>query len=125
MFMLHGKEIQIFSGAIHYFRVPPTYWQDRLRKAKAMGLNTVETYIPWNFHEAERGVFDFSSPQRDLRRFLMLAQEEGLHMIVRPSPFICAEWEWGGHPSWLLEDPKMEVRAPSRIEHFCCLLLAS
>lgn len=122
VFLLRGREFQIISGAVHYFRVPPLYWGDRLQKARAMGLNTVETYVPWNFHEPRRGEFDFASPWRDITRFVRLAAREGLQVIVRPSPFICAEWEWGGHPSWLLEDEDMEVgwcsAAPSPIPRY-------
>ncbi len=109
-FYLDGKPFQILSGAIHYFRVHPEYWLDRLEKLKNMGLNAVETYIPWNFHEEEKGKFDWDG-WRNVEKFLDLAHSLGLYAIVRPSPFICAEWEWGGLPAWLLFEEGMRVRS--------------
>jgi len=109
-FFLEGKPFQILSGSIHYFRVVPEYWEDRLLKLKAMGLNTVQTYVPWNLHEEVKGQFNFEGIL-DIARFVKLAQSVGLYVIVRPGPFICAEWELGGFPSWLLHDPKMELRS--------------
>lgn len=108
-FLLHDQPLRILSGALHYFRVPRAYWEDRLLKLKAMGLNTVETYVPWNLHQPTREVFH-THDELDLSSFLRLAQELGLHAIVRPGPYICAEWEFGGLPAWLLEDPRMQVR---------------
>lgn len=108
-FYVEGKPLQIISGAIHYFRVVPQYWQDRLEKLKNMGCNTVETYIPWNFHEPKKNEFCWDGIH-DVCRFLEIAQNLGLYIIVRPSPYICAEWEWGGLPSWLLSEPKMKLR---------------
>jgi beta-galactosidase len=107
--MLDGKPVRLVSGAIHYFRVVPEYWEDRLRKLKACGFNAVETYIPWNFHEPEEGRFVFDG-MADVERFIRLAGELGLYVIVRPSPYICAEWEFGGLPAWLLADPGMRLR---------------
>ncbi len=108
-FVREGKPYQIISGAIHYPRVPREYWRDRLRKARAMGLNTVETYVFWNLHEPKLGVFDFSG-QLDVAAFIRMAQEEGLNVILRPGPYVCAEWEAGGFPSWLFADPTLKVR---------------
>jgi beta-galactosidase len=108
-FLREGKTYQIISGAIHYPRVPREYWRDRLRKAHAMGLNTVETYVFWNVHEPSEGVFDFSG-NNDIAAFVRMAQDEGLHVIVRPGPYICAEWEAGGLPAWLFADPGVKVR---------------
>ena len=108
-FMRDGKAYQIISGAIHYPRVPREYWRDRLRKAHAMGLNTVETYAFWNVHEPREGVFDFSG-NNDIAAFVRMAQDEGLNVIVRPGPYICAEWEAGGLPAWLFADPSIKVR---------------
>ena len=108
-FLLDGAEIQILSGEMHYARVPPEYWRDRLMKARAMGLNTISTYVFWNFHEAVPGTYDFSGP-RDLATFIRTAADIGLHVIVRPGPYVCAEWELGGYPAWLLADPKMVLR---------------
>lgn len=98
---LNGEKIQILSGAIHYFRVVPEYWEDRLKKLKNCGLNTVETYVPWNLHEPEEGEFCFEGIC-DMERFFRTADALGLYVIVRPSPYICAEWEGGGLPYWLL-----------------------
>ena len=108
-FVREGKPYQIISGTIHYPRVPREYWRDRLRKARAMGLNTVETYVFWNLHEPQPGVFDFSG-QLDVAAFVRLAQEEGLNVLLRPGPYVCAEWEAGGLPSWLIGDPSVKVR---------------
>jgi beta-galactosidase len=108
-FELDGKPFQIISGAIHYPRVPRAYWRDRLRKARAMGLNTVETYVFWNEHESSPGKFDFSG-QKDVGEFIREAQQEGLFVILRPGPYVCSEWELGGFPAWLLRDPETVVR---------------
>lgn len=108
-FTYDGKPVQLLSGAIHYFRIVPEYWRDRLLKLKACGLNTVETYVAWNVHEPNEGQFNFSG-QADLVRFIEIAGELGLYVIVRPSPYICAEWEFGGLPAWLLSEPDMKLR---------------
>ena len=108
-FCLDGRPVKLLSGAVHYFRLMPEYWEDCLYNLKAMGFNTVETYIPWNIHEPEEGEFDFSG-SRDVEAFVRLAGSMGLHVILRPSPFICAEWEMGGLPAWLLRYPDMKVR---------------
>lgn len=108
-FLLDGRPHQVISGALHYFRVHPDQWADRIRKARLMGLNTIETYVAWNVHAPQRGRFDLDGP-RDLGRFLDLVADEGLHAIVRPGPYICAEWDGGGLPGWLLADPDVGVR---------------
>ncbi|GGG03473.1 glycoside hydrolase family 35 protein [Paenibacillus aceti] len=108
-FYYNNEPIQIISGAIHYFRVLPEYWEDRLLKLKACGFNTVETYVAWNMHEPEKGRFNFEGIA-DLVRFVEIAGGLGLHVIVRPSPYICAEWEFGGLPAWLLAEPDMRLR---------------
>ena len=109
-FLLDSKPFTILSGAIHYFRVHPSDWHHSLYNLKAMGFNTVETYVPWNLHEPHPGEFDFSGGL-DLACFLDEAAELGLWAIVRPSPFICAEWEFGGLPAWLLADRSMRPRS--------------
>lgn len=109
-FYLDGKPFRVISGSIHYFRVVPEYWRDRLEKLKAMGCNTVETYIAWNVHEPQKGVFDFGG-RHDLVKFVRMAEELGLYVILRPSPYICAEWEFGGLPAWLLQEDGMRLRA--------------
>ncbi|MFC1440268.1 beta-galactosidase family protein [Streptacidiphilus sp. N1-10] len=108
-FLRNGRPHRIVSAAIHYFRVRPELWHDRLLRLRAMGVNTVETYIAWNVHEPEPGVFDFDGPQ-DVAAFITLAADLGLDVIVRPGPFICAEWEFGGLPGWLLADPLLRLR---------------
>lgn len=108
-FLCDGKPFRILSGAIHYFRVVPGYWEDRLRKLAACGLNTVETVVPWNLHEPAPGKFNFQGIA-DLEAFLRLAGSLGLKVILRPSPYICAEWDFGGMPAWLLNVPGMEFR---------------
>lgn len=116
-FYLNDRPFKILSGAIHYFRIHPDDWYHSLYNLKALGFNTVETYIPWNLHEPKKGDFR-SQGILDFERFLTLAQELGLYAIVRPSPYICAEWEWGGLPAWLLEE-NVRVRStdPNFIKH--------
>lgn len=109
-FLLDDKPIQILSGAIHYFRVPKDDWYHSLYNLKALGFNTVETYIPWNYHEPREGHFEFGG-EKDIQHFIQLAVELGLYVIIRPSPFICAEWEFGGLPSWLLNYKDMRIRS--------------
>lgn len=101
-FCLDGKPLRILSGAIHYFRVPREYWRDRLMKLKACGFNTVETYMAWNVHMPDENTF-LTDGMLDVSAFLSLAQEMGLYAIVRPGPYICSEWEFGGLPWWLLK----------------------
>jgi beta-galactosidase len=103
-FTLDGKPFKVLSGELHYARIPPEYWRARLKMARAMGLNTIATYVFWNLHEPQPGVYDFSG-QNDLAAFIKAAQEEGLYVILRAGPYVCAEWELGGLPSWLLKDP--------------------
>ncbi|MFE2015186.1 beta-galactosidase family protein [Streptomyces sp. NPDC059491] len=109
-FTLDGEPFRVLSGGLHYFRVHPEQWADRLRKARLMGLNTVETYVPWNLHQPRPDGFTLDGGL-DLPRFLDLAAAEGLHVLLRPGPYICAEWEGGGIPSWLLADPDMRLRS--------------
>ena len=108
-FYLNDQRFRILSGTIHYFRVVPDYWEDRLLKLKQCGFNTVETYTCWNLHEPREGEFDFSGIL-DLARFLETASRLGLYVILRPGPYICAEWDMGGLPSWLLTYPHIHVR---------------
>lgn len=108
-FYKDGEPFQILSGTIHYFRVVPEYWRDRLLKLKECGLNTVETYTCWNLHERKEGEFNFTGIL-DLEAYIKTAQELGIYVILRPGPYICAEWDMGGLPSWLLNIPGMRIR---------------
>ena len=108
-FLLDGEPFTVLSGAVHYFRTLPECWEDRLTKLKACGLNTVETYTCWNLHERKEGQFDFSGIL-DIERFIETAEKLGLWVILRPGPYICAEWDFGGLPSWLLSYPDIALR---------------
>ena len=108
-FLLDGRPFRILSGALHYFRIHPDLWADRIEKARLMGLNTIETYVPWNAHSPRPGVFD-TSGMLDLELFLRRVADAGLYAIVRPGPYICAEWDNGGLPSWLFQQPGVGVR---------------
>ncbi|XP_063069955.1 beta-galactosidase-1-like protein [Engraulis encrasicolus] len=108
-FLKDGKPFQYVSGSIHYSRIPSYYWKDRLLKMYMTGLNAIQVYVPWNFHEPVRGVYGFQG-DRDLEHFLSLANQTGLLVILRPGPYICAEWEMGGLPAWLLEKPNIHLR---------------
>lgn len=108
-FYLDGEAFTIRSGAIHYFRIPSAYWRDRLLKLKECGFNCVETYVVWNLHESQEGEFNFSGGL-NLGRFIDEAKALGLYVIVRPGPYICAEWEFGGLPAWLLSYPQLRIR---------------
>ncbi len=108
-FMVGGKRIWLHAGDIHYFRHPCELWEETLRRAKAAGLNTISTYIAWNFHEAEEGKVDFSG-DRDLARYLDLIKDLGMYVIFRPGPFICSEWDGGGLPAWVLNKPGILTR---------------
>ncbi len=108
-FYLGEEKFQIISGAIHYFRCHPDDWEDRLLKLKACGFNTVETCIPWNLHEPLEGHFNFTG-FGDLERFIQLSRKVGLYLIVRPGPYMCGEWDFGGFPSWIMTKENMELR---------------
>jgi alpha-L-fucosidase/beta-galactosidase GanA len=109
-FLLDGHPLQMISGEMHYTRVPREYWRVRMKMAKAMGLNTIGTYVFWNAHEEEKGKYDFTG-NNDIAAFVQTAKEEGLWVVLRPSPYVCAEWEFGGYPAWLLKDSTVKVRS--------------
>lgn len=108
-FMLGDAELKIYSGAMHYFRIPQEYWEDRLTKLKLAGFNTVETYVCWNLHEPQKGQYDFEG-MLDIVKFIETARKVGLYVIVRPGPYICAEWDFGGFPAWLIRDENIKLR---------------
>ena len=109
-FLLDGKSVQLICGEMHYPRIPQEYWRDRMKRAKAMGLNTISAYVFWNFHERQPGVFDFEG-QANIAEFVRTAQEEGLFVLLRPGPYVCAEWDFGGFPYWLQKDKEMKWRS--------------
>lgn len=110
VFLLDGRPFQMISGEIHYPRVPREAWRQRMKMAKAMGINTIGTYVFWNLHEPQKGVFDFRG-NNDIATFVKTAQEEGLWVVLRPSPYVCAEWEFGGYPYWLQNEKGLIVRS--------------
>ncbi len=127
-FLKDGEPFRYISGSMHYSRVPSLYWRDRLEKLYASGLNAVQTYVPWNFHESSPGKYDFDGDQ-DIVGFVKTAQEVGLLVILRAGPYICGEWDMGGLPSWLLRDRSIALRTSDPISTcstsitgcpFCC-----
>ena len=109
-FLLDGKPLQLISGEMHPARIPREYWRHRIRMAKAMGCNTIAAYVFWNYHETTPGVFDFKSENRDIAAFIRTCQEEGMWVLLRPGPYVCAEWDFGGLPPYLLKIPDIRVR---------------
>jgi beta-galactosidase len=109
-FLLDGKPFQILAGEMHYPRIPRPLWRDRLRKMRALGFNTLSAYMFWNIHEQTPGVFDFTG-NLDVAAWVRAAQEEGLHVLLRPGPYVCAEWDGGGLPAWLFADGATPARA--------------
>lgn len=110
-FLLNGKPFVIKAAEVHYPRIPRPYWEHRIRMCKALGMNTLCLYVFWNIHEQREGVFDFSG-QNDVAEFCRLAQKNGMYVIVRPGPYVCAEWEMGGLPWWLLKKKDIRLREP-------------
>ncbi|KAG0588325.1 hypothetical protein KC19_2G234600 [Ceratodon purpureus] len=111
MFLKDGVPFRILGGDLHYFRVHPQLWMDRLLRVKALGLNTIQTYVPWNLHEPRPGHFNFNG-SADLLSFLQLAQNLDLLVMLRIGPYICGEWDFGGLPAWLLElEPPVKLRS--------------
>ncbi|MEI6276141.1 MAG: beta-galactosidase family protein [Prolixibacteraceae bacterium] len=109
-FLLDGKPFQLISGEMHPARIPAEYWKQRIQMAKAMGCNTIAAYVFWNYHEAEPGKFNFQTDNHNIAQFVRLVQEEGMWLILRPGPYVCAEWDFGGLPAYLLAIPDIKVR---------------
>jgi beta-galactosidase len=107
-FALNGRPFQVIAGEMHYARIPREYWTHRIQMAKAMGLNTIATYVFWNVHEPRPGEYEFGG-NYDVAGFIRAVQAEGLNVLLRAGPYSCAEWEFGGFPAWLLKDPKMKT----------------
>lgn len=121
-FLLNGKPFIIKAAEIHYPRIPEPYWEHRILLCKALGMNTICLYVFWNLHETEPDQFDFSG-NKDIAKFCRLAQKHGMYVIVRPGPYVCAEWEMGGLPWWLLKKKDVQLRTldtyyMSRVEKF-------
>ena len=114
-FLLNGKPFVVKAAEIHYPRIPKPYWDHRIKMCKALGMNTVCIYIFWNIHEQREGEFDFTG-NNDVAEFCRLAQRNGMYVIVRPGPYVCAEWEMGGLPWWLLK--KKDIRLRERDPYF-------
>lgn len=108
-FLLNGESFVIKAAELHYPRIPKEYWEHRIQAAKALGMNSICLYVFWNYHEPEEGKYDFSG-QKDLAAFCKLAQKNGMYVIVRPGPYVCAEWEMGGLPWWLLKKKDIKLR---------------
>ena len=108
-FLLNGKPFVVKAAELHYPRIPKEYWEHRILTTKAMGMNTICLYVFWNYHEPSQGQFDFSG-QKDIAAFCRLAQKHGMYVIVRPGPYVCAEWEMGGLPWWLLKKSDIKLR---------------
>lgn len=109
-FLLDGKPFQIISGEMHPARIPKEYWRHRIQMAKAMGCNTIAAYIFWNYHEQKEGAFDFKTENRNIAKFIKICQQESMWVLLRPGPYVCAEWDFGGLPSYLLKYPDIKVR---------------
>lgn len=109
-FLYDGKATPIYSGEMHYSRIPAPYWRHRLRMMRAMGLNTVATYVFWNYHETAPGQWDWTTGNHNIREFMKTAAEEGLHVILRPGPYACGEWDFGGYPWWLQNVKDLTMR---------------
>jgi beta-galactosidase GanA len=109
-FLLDGEPFQIISGEMHPGRIPAEYWRHRIQMAKAMGCNTISAYLFWNHHESTEGIYDFHTGNHDISRFIATATEEGMWVIIRPGPYVCAEWDFGGIPPYLLRNPELRVR---------------
>ena len=108
-FLLNGEPFVIKAAEIHYPRIPRPYWEHRIKMCKALGMNTICIYIFWNIHEQEEGKFDWTG-NNDVAEFCRLAQKHGMYVIVRPGPYVCAEWEMGGLPWWLLKKKDVKLR---------------
>lgn len=113
-FRQNGKAVKIHSGEMHYERIPKEYWKHRLQMLKAMGMNTVATYVFWNYHETEPNVWDFKTGNKNLAEFIRIAKSEGLYVILRPGPYACGEWEFGGYPWWLQNNPDLVIRGNNK-----------
>lgn len=109
-FLLDGRPLQIISGEMHPARIPHEYWRQRIQMAKAMGCNTIAAYVFWNYQETSKGVWDFTTGNHNIAEFIKICQQEGMWVLLRPGPYVCAEWDFGGLPNYLLSIPGIKVR---------------
>lgn len=109
-FLLDGKPFQIISGEMHPARIPKEYWRHRIQMAKAMGCNTIAAYVFWNYHEEKEGKFNFTTENRNIAEFIKVCQQENMWVLLRPGPYVCAEWDFGGLPPYLLKYPDIKIR---------------
>ena len=117
-FLLNGKPFVVKAAEVHYPRIPREYWEHRIEMCKALGMNTLCLYVFWNLHEETPGKYDFTG-NKDIAAFCKLAQKHGMYVIVRPGPYVCAEWEMGGLPWWLLKNDSVQLRTldPFYMQH--------
>ena len=120
-FLLDGKPFQVRAGELHPCRIPREHWRQRIQMAKAMGMNTIAIYVMWNHHEAEPGVFDFTTGNRDIGHFMQLCAAEGMWVYLRPGPYVCAEWDLGGLPAYLLRNPDIRLREADDKEYMAAV----
>ncbi len=109
-FLLDGKPFQVISGEMHPARIPAVYWRHRIQMAKAMGCNAIAVYVFWNYHEQKENVFDFTTENRNIAEFIKICQQESMWVLLRPGPYVCAEWDFGGLPPYLLKYPDIKIR---------------
>ena len=114
-FLLDGKPFQMISGELHPARIPHEYWKQRIQMVKALGCNTISVYVFWNYHEISEGVFDFKTENRNIAEFIKICSDEKIWVIIRPGPYVCAEWDFGGMPPYLLKTPDIKVRCMDAI----------
>jgi beta-galactosidase len=113
-FVYDGDTIHIYSGEMHFARIPEPYWRHRIQMAKSMGLNAIATYVFWNYHETAPGKWDWETGNHNIRKFIRICQEEGMHVILRPGPYCCAEWDFGGYPWWLQKNEELVLRTDNK-----------
>jgi beta-galactosidase len=109
-FLLDGKPFQMISGEMHPARIPREYWRHRIQMARAMGCNTIAAYVFWNYHEEKEGQFDFTTGNHNIAEFIRICKQEGMWVLLRPGPYVCAEWDFGGLPPYLLKIPDIKIR---------------
>lgn len=110
-----GLPDKIVAGEVHYSRIPVEYWDHRLQLIKSMGFNALSIYIMWNYHETEREKFDYTTGNKNLGLFLELAKKYNMYVLIRPGPYVCAEWDLGGFPARMLNINGLKFRANNQV----------